>query len=137
MLGFANKKASKLKIDARLFKSDAANLPFENNFFDSAICTALLHCISSKRKREKILKEFYRVLKPGAQGFITVWNRTSKRLKNKPKKHKISWIIEGRKVWRDNYLYDYEELKRQLEEAGFKIVARSENINNIMVVVEK
>ncbi len=137
MLYYAGKKAEKLGIKCVLAQSKSYNLPFEKEFFDSAICVSLLHCIKSKEKRMKTLKELNRVLKNNAQAFISVWNRKSERVKNKPRKYKVSWTIENEKLWRDNYLYEPEELREDLEKEGFKIIKEFENKNNIMVVVEK
>jgi tRNA (uracil-5-)-methyltransferase TRM9 len=137
MLKYAKEKAEKLKIKYVLVKSNATKIPFENNFFDKSICIALLHCVKSKRKRNKVLQELHRVLKPNSQAFITVWNKSSPRLKNKPKKHKVPWTINGKKVLRDNYLYDFDELKKDLENIGFKILEKFENRNNLMFIIKK
>jgi tRNA (uracil-5-)-methyltransferase TRM9 len=137
MLNYAAQKAQKLDIKCVLSFAPSSKIPFENNFFDSAICIALLHCINSKFKRNKTIKELFRVLKPQAKAFITVWNKTSPRMKNKPKSHKVPWTIENKKLWRTNYLYEPEELIEELEKVGFKILKQFENQNNIMVVVQK
>jgi ubiquinone/menaquinone biosynthesis C-methylase UbiE len=55
--------------------SDSANtIPIVDNSVDYIYCEGVLHHTS---KPEALLKEFYRVLKPGAQACIMVYNRDS------------------------------------------------------------
>jgi ubiquinone/menaquinone biosynthesis C-methylase UbiE len=49
------------------YKADAATLPFEDDFFDSIICTNSFHHYFSP---SKVLNEVYRVLKPGGKIYI-------------------------------------------------------------------
>ena len=53
MLKFARIHANNLGIDVELIKNKATKLEFEDNFFDSGILVAVLHCIRRKRKRKK------------------------------------------------------------------------------------
>jgi len=137
MLEFAGARAQKLGIKTILVQTSIDKLPFEDDFFDSGVMVAVLHCIKSKKKRIKVIKELHRVLKTNASAFVTVWNKTSRRLKGQAKEHRISWNVEGKKIWRDNYLYDEDELVKDFEDAGFKITKNIENRNNIMIVVQK
>jgi tRNA (uracil-5-)-methyltransferase TRM9 len=122
--------------NAHLTKASADKLPFEDNFFDAAIFAAALHCIDSAEKREGALRELFRILKPKAQAFISVWSRNEKRVHNKPKEALIPWTVDGKKYFRYYYIYSLEELKELLAKAGFKIVSIKED-ENITVVVEK
>ena len=140
MIKFAKKKAKGLKIKKiKFFVSPAISLPFENNFFDAAICTAVLHCIPTKKDRVKTLKELYRALKPKAKLRITVWNKENTRFKNKPKESLIDWRGKGKRYY---YFYTEEELKKELEKAGFRINFQKSKIDNtphysITFIVEK
>ena len=136
MLRFSRKYAKELKIKIITKKAYVYNLPFKDNFFDRAIFIATLHCIDSKEKREKSLKELYRVLKPGAEAMITVWSRNEKRVKNKPKESMIPWTVNGKKYYRYTYIYDEDELKNLLGKISFKIIKIRED-KNIIVYVEK
>lgn len=135
MLKYAREHAKKLKIKAKFKRAEANNLPFKNNFFDAAMVIAVLHCINGK-KREKTIKELYRVLKPKAKALILVWSRNNQRIKNKPKECFIPWTIDGKKYQRYTYIYDKNEIKQLLENIGFKIKEISED-ENITVIVEK
>jgi len=137
MLEFAKQKAEKLKINIEPIKAKAEKLPFKDNFFNSAIAIATIHCIKSKRKRKKALKELHRTLKPKSQALITVWDKQARRFRNKKKNMEVSWKIDGKRTYRYYYLYDQEEFYQLLEKVGFKIIKEIETKSNIMVVVEK
>jgi len=145
MLDYAKKHAEKEKINVELVKSSANNLPFKDNFFDSAIFIAVLHCIEKKEQRKKAIEELFRVLKPNSEALIRVWNKDQKRFKNKDKEAFISWKTEEGKVIRYYYLYEKEELKNLLESSGFKIVKVIDEIKpqgvyskrNIVFIVKK
>ena len=135
MIKYAKKKAKQLKIkNIQFFVADAKKLPFEENFFDSALCTALLHCIPTKTARKKAIKELYRVLKPKSKALIGVWNVNSKRFKGKRKERLIGWQEIGKRYY---YLYDENEIQNQFKEAGFKIIKSLNSELMINFIVER
>jgi ubiquinone/menaquinone biosynthesis C-methylase UbiE len=136
MLGYASEYAREQGIKVITKKALAYELPFEDNFFDAAIFIATLHCIKGKEKREKSLRELWRVLKPGAEAIISVWSRNHERIRNKPKESMIPWTVDGKKYLRYYYIYDNEELKELLEGVAFKIIDVSED-ENIIAFVKK
>jgi tRNA (uracil-5-)-methyltransferase TRM9 len=136
MLDYAKLKAKKLKLKVKFTKSESNKLKFQDNFFYSAICIALLHCIDKKSKRQETIKELFRVLKPKAKALISVWGRNSPRLRNKPKECYVSWSIKDEKQERYTYIYDKEELEQELKSAGFKIINSWEE-RNLNIEVKK
>jgi len=146
MLKFAEEKSEKLGLKFELKKSKTNEIPFKNNFFDSIICIAVLHCISSKRERIETMKEIYRTLKIGGTAFISTWGMNSPRLKNKEKECFISWSVKNDKEIRKGereikqerytYIYDFDELKEEIEGIGFQIEEIWEE-RNINVIVKK
>lgn len=137
MLNHAKQKAKKLKLKSEFFHSSTNKLPFKDNEFDATICIAVLHCIPDKKDRIKTIKEIYRTLKPKSQALISVWGRKSPRLKDKPKECFVPWTIRGEdKQERFTYVYDKEELEKEIKSAGFKILQSWEE-RNINIVVEK
>lgn len=134
MLKKAEQRAKKLKLKIKTFHYELEKTPFQDNFFDAAICTAALHCIPTKRKRKKSIKELYRILKPKAKAEIEVWNKNSKRFEKAPKEKFIAWRDKGKRYY---YLYEEEELKNLLEETGFKIIKKVPHSANIIFIVEK
>jgi len=135
MIKLAKENAKKEKIEAEFFVSDISKLPFEDNFFDGAICIASLHCIKGKPKRKKILKELFRVLKPKAQAEIGVWNKASPRFKNAGKEKLVAWRDKGKRYY---YLYEKKEIYKEVKETGFKIIWKEEpSFSMVNFIVEK
>ncbi len=128
------KHAKEKNIDAKFFISDITKLPFENNFFDAAICISSLHCIETKQKRKQATQELYRVLKPNAKAFIGVWNKNSKRFKNAEKEKYIDWKGMGKRYY---YLYDEKEIHDLFKKIGFKIISTHNSEMMINFIVEK
>jgi ubiquinone/menaquinone biosynthesis C-methylase UbiE len=144
MLDLAGKKAKKLKLKYKLIKTDASNLKcFEDNFFDSALYIATLHCLE-KKEREKSLKEFFRVLKKKGKALISVWNTKHpafKRFKNK-KEILLAWTTGKNKEKRNlryYYFYDEEEFIKDLKKIGFKVISLidSKEHTGFIAMVEK
>jgi len=131
MIDFAKKKniAKELKL------MHNQEVPYPDNFFDSTICFALLHCIKGKQNKIKIIKEIYRTLKPSSQALVSVWGRKSPRIKNKPKECYVPWKVNEKEL-RYIYIYDKDELEKELTDVGFKIT-RSWEERNINVIIEK
>ena len=134
MIRLAKKRAKEKGIDAEFFVSDLTKLPFEDNFFDSAICIAVLHCIKGEKNREKAVKELFRVLKPNAQVDISVWNKNSHKFKNSPKERFVKWRDKGSRYY---YLFDAEEIYSLFEKTGFKIILKEDPERNIVFIAEK
>ena len=151
MLRYAREFSKKENMKTILKKSSAEKLPFKDDFFDSAIYIASLHCIESEDERESSLKELHRVLKPGAEAMISVWDKNQEKFKDVPKQNFISWRVNGNEFRRYYYLYDRDELISILKNTGFRIIKIYEKNNenreyskrkaysekNITVIAEK
>ena len=134
MIKLAEDKAKKLGILGEFIVSDINKLPFENNFFDGAISVSAIHC-TPKKEHLKIIKELYRVMKPGAQALIGVWNFQSKRFNQKQGKEKmIKWTDKGERYY---YLFDEKEIHDLFEKVGFKILSKHNSEMMINFIVEK
>jgi len=134
MIKLAEKKAKEKKIKAKFFVAPMHKLPFEKNFFNSAICISALHCIKGKLKRKKAIKELYRVLKTGAKAEIGVWNIKSKRFKNSKKEKMINWRDKGERYY---YLYDEKEVHDLFKKIGFNILSTHNSEMTINFIAEK
>lgn len=132
MIKLAEKKAKEKKIRAKFKVANLTNLPFRDNFFDSAIFIDSLHCLPNKR--EKAIKELYRVLKPNAKAKISVWNKQQKRFKNSQKEKLIGW---KEKVIRYYYLYDEKEIHDLFKKLEFKILDKEKLDKKIVFIVKK
>lgn len=58
-----------LKARARLdlISADATGLPYEDRSFDYVLCLSVLSLLESRERIEQLLREFLRVMKPGAK----------------------------------------------------------------------
>ena len=126
-LKFAKRYVKKEVIDAELFKSRVDKLDkkvFKDRMFDYGLFMATLHCLESGKSRESALKEFYRVLKKGGEGLVSVWDSSDKRFDKVGNSGGIymSWIEEGKAHMRYYYLYSKEEFLELLKKVGFKVL---------------
>jgi ubiquinone/menaquinone biosynthesis C-methylase UbiE len=121
MLDFATKYSQKFNFGVNLILADATSLPFRDNSFDWAIAVATYHHIKGEREREKAFLELWRVLKPGGEAFITVWNRNQRRFWFKPKDIFIPWRAKEGTLYRYYHPFSSGELKKPLNKANFKI----------------
>lgn len=129
------KQAAKKYPKANLLKAPASKIPIKDSFFDAAIYVAALHCIESPQERECSLNELFRVLKPKAKAFITVWSLNHERVKSLGNNF-LPWTVNNKKLKRFYYIYEKDELSDLLKKTGFKIVSLKEE-ENIVALVEK
>ena len=134
MLKRAKERAKQLGIKIKIKVSPLEKTDFQDNFFDAAICVAVIHCIETPNKRKNALKELFRILKPKAKAEIEVWNKDSGRFKKVPKEKFIAWRDKGKRYY---YFYDEKELKELLEKTGFKIIKKIPSNANIIFIVKK
>jgi len=134
MINLAKKRAKERKIKAEFIVADISKkLPFEDNFFDSAIAIAILHCLP-KKGHKKIINELYRILKPNSEALIAVWDKDSKRFKNAPKEKLVDWRGKGKRYY---YLFEEKEIHELFKKAGFKIVKKMDSNVNILFIARK
>ena len=122
MLGLARKYSQKFDFNVYLLLADACQLPFPDGAFDWAISVATYHHIKGKKERQAALDELRRVLKPGGEAFITVWNRWQPRFWFKPKEVAVPWRTKGKTLYRYYYLFSYPELEKLVRRAGFEVL---------------
>lgn len=122
MLEFARKYAGKFKFNINLKQADARQLPFEDGLFDFAIAVASLHHIQGYGERLKALLELKRVLKPGGEAFITVWNKWQHKFWFKIKDIQVPWKTKEETLFRYYHLFSYGELEKLARKAGFEVI---------------
>jgi tRNA (uracil-5-)-methyltransferase TRM9 len=122
MLELAKKYAEKYKFNVNLRQADARQLPFEDGFFDYAIAVATYHHIEDGAGRLKALEELQRVLKPGGEAFITVWNKRQPRFWFRKKDITVPWKSKDKIYNRYYHLFSYGELEQLARKAGFKVI---------------
>jgi len=123
MLKQALRYCTKFEFYANLLAADALSLPFSGNSFDWAISVATYHHIPGTVEREKAFSELRRVLKPGGEALLTVWNHGQPRFWLKSREQQIPWKLKGEIVYRYYHLFSYRELGRLLRKTGWEIVS--------------
>jgi tRNA (uracil-5-)-methyltransferase TRM9 len=123
MLKLAQKYAAKFDLKVKLTLADATSLPYLDDTFDCAIAVAVYHNIRGDKQRLEALRELRRVLKPGGEAFITVWNKWQPRFWLKGKEINIPWKSRIKTYYRYYYLYTYPELRSSLTRTGFEILS--------------
>ena len=121
MLCFAGEYAQKFSFEANLVLSDIAHLPYADETFDRAISVATYHHLK-KEQQATALNELRRVLKPGGEAFITVWNRWQTRFWFKGKEPAVPWRTGDETLYRYYYLFSYPELLKLVKKAGFRVL---------------
>jgi ubiquinone/menaquinone biosynthesis C-methylase UbiE len=122
MVKLARKYATKFNFGVNLVVADAISLPFPDDFFDWAIAVATYHHIKGDEQRMAAFRELRRVLKPGAEAFITVWNQWQPAFWLNGKEVWVPWKSRGKTLYRYYYLYSYREFKKALTESGFEVI---------------
>jgi SAM-dependent methyltransferase len=123
MIKMAVKYAEKHNISPRLLMADAVQLPFCDGVFDYALAVATYHHIPGRQRRDIAFRELKRVLKPGGEAFITVWNRWQRIFLSKGKEVRVPWKTGNQVIHRYYYLFTYFEIVKALSSAGFKVLA--------------
>ena len=122
MLRLAQRYAGKFEFNVNLVLADAAHLPFADETFDRAISVATYHHIKGMEQKRAALNELRRVLKPGGEAFITVWNHWQPRFWFKDKEAAVPWRKKDKTLYRYYYLFSYPELEKLVRQAGFKVL---------------
>jgi tRNA (uracil-5-)-methyltransferase TRM9 len=122
MISLASKYSDKYKFAASLLVADAVSLPFKDKSFDYIISVAAHHHILDKLGRMRAFRELRRVLKPGGEVFLTVWNRWQKDFIGKGEQIIAPWKIKNQKLLRHYYLFTYPGITGLLKSAGFEVM---------------
>lgn len=86
---------------------DALNLPFADNTFDNTMCVAVIHHLSTKERRSKVIEEAIRVTKPNGLMFISAWIEHDK--------YTGDSMIEFHRNTRYYHLFKHDELVKLAE----------------------
>jgi tRNA (uracil-5-)-methyltransferase TRM9 len=122
MLKLAQKYAQKFSFSVNLALADVCSLPYPDNTFDHAIAIATYHHLKGNESQSQALRELKRVLKPGGEAFITVWNRCQPRFWFKGKEVMVPWRTKETTLSRYYHLFTYHELEALVKKAGLTLL---------------
>ncbi len=123
MLKLALRYSRKFDFTVDLAAADVRYLPYHDATFDWAISVATYHHIEGEAERLRSLQELRRVLRPGGEAFITVWNRWQPRFWFSRRDLTVPWLTKDKTFHRYYHLFSYGELERLAEQAGFKVLS--------------
>ncbi len=129
MLRYGHKYAAKFRFSAALVQGDAVRLPFRNCSFDHAIAIAVYHHIRGKEGRLQAYRELGRVLRPGGEAFITVWDLARRPVFVGRQERSVPWRVGGKTVERYVYVYGPNELRKELTASGFRILSQQPRLS--------
>ena len=112
------------------------DVPYDDEFFDYVVFSRVLHCVDSAEGRRGSLEEVWRVLRSGGEALITSWGKKGRERLGGEKEGFVSWDVDGEKVMRYTYVYDLDELRRELEDIGFEILSLDDG-DNLVAWVRK
>jgi ubiquinone/menaquinone biosynthesis C-methylase UbiE len=122
MLNLAQRYSRKFNFAVNLVLADVSYLPFADSTFDWAISVATYHHVKGNEARETALTELRRVLKPGGEAFITVWNHWQPRFWLSGREVAVPWRTKEKILLRYYYLFSYGELEKLAKQAGLKVL---------------
>jgi len=137
MIEIANRNAQEYNLEKRVsyVKSDAQNIPFEDNSFDAVFTNGSLHEWSEPKV---IFNEIYRVLKPKGKYCVSDLRRDMNpllkwlmKLMTKPKEMKSGLISSI------NASYTFSEVRRMFEETKLRECQIEKNIMGLVITGEK
>ncbi len=64
---------------SKMLAGEFPKLDLQDNIADAVTCVAVLHHVPSDLERQESIKELHKILKPGGQLILSVWNLRSKR----------------------------------------------------------
>ncbi len=106
-----------------LVQGDIVSLPLASSSFQFAVAVATYHHVEGGQRRLDSFIELRRVLRPGGEAFVTVWNHGQPRFEDGPRDVAIPWRSGDHVLQRYYHLFDYRELRAILTDAGFEILA--------------
>jgi tRNA (uracil-5-)-methyltransferase TRM9 len=122
MLRLAKKYAVKFKINPHLVLAEIDHLPFRSEIFNNVISVATYHHLKSEKERLAAFKELKRVLKPGGEAFITVWNHWQPKFWLNKRDVMVPWKTKEEVLYRYYHLFSYSELMKIVRRSGLRIL---------------
>ncbi|MCX8126703.1 MAG: methyltransferase domain-containing protein [Dehalococcoidia bacterium] len=125
MLATARRFAEKVGLKVNFVLADARRLPYRDGTFDWAVAVAIYHHIEGAAARLQAFEELRRVLKPGSEAFLTVWNRNQPRFEGRSPDIIVPFHVGVQSFPRYYHLYTFDEFREVLVEAGFTVLRLS------------
>jgi tRNA (uracil-5-)-methyltransferase TRM9 len=126
-----------------IVKGDVCELNTDlTNNFDSIICVAVIHHLSSITRRIESIKNIIKYLKQGGTALISVWSNNIDKTKYTKLETEGDYLIGWNNQYQRYYhLFEQDELDKLIIEADedneIKIIQKTLECNNWIIVIEK
>ena len=124
-----------------VLEADMTNIPLNSNTFDSIICIASFHHLSTIELRIKCLNEIKRLIKPNCLILLSVWSI------NQPKKTKkifykygdtiVTYNKFGKIYERYYYIFKIDEIKNLFKIVGLELKKHFYDCGNEVFILTK
>lgn len=122
-----------------LVRGNVHALPFRDSVFDIVVSIAVIHHLSTHKRRLECLLEMKRVIKDGGVCLIYAWHKDAsskaKFSKIRDSDYLVSW--NGEDVQRYYHLFDEEMLHSLCTEAGLEILDLQREKQNVYAVLKR
>ncbi len=105
-----------------LLQGDVTQLPLAPATADYAIAIACYHHLLTRDERKNGFTELWRILRPGGEAFISVWNHDQPRFRAMPQDVSVPFRSGAVTVQRRYHLFKREELACALTDCGFVLL---------------
>ncbi len=143
-------KQAKLTSNATFIQADMLKIPLPDESFSVACAIASFHHIPGKELKNRAMREIKRVLKKDGKLIITVWNLFQAKYKKYIWQARLKALLSfGKYDFRDTYIpwgkskikryyyaFTQKEIRKLLEEHGFKILEEHTG-NNYTFICKK
>jgi len=119
ILSRARKRLDGIRSGVSLQKADAADLPFEDGFFDAVVCVNVFFNMESIRKVSSTLNEIARVCKRGGRIVFDIRNSQNPVLNMK---YKLARYYDATVKDLPLNTYNPADIRALLDNAGFEVV---------------
>ncbi|EAX95717.1 hypothetical protein TVAG_123080 [Trichomonas vaginalis G3] len=127
-----------------VFCADALKLPVKSDYFDNAICIAVIHHFASEERRIQCMKEICRIIKVGGTAFVTAWATKQKNKIIDEPDQMVKWHVrkeydaEQKEYDRFYHFFQEDEFQRIVDKIpNLKLISQSWEADNWEVVVKK
>jgi len=117
-----------------VLNSDICSLSMRDNIADIVICIAVFHHLYTIERREKALRELFRITHKNSIILLSVWSKTqpkkTRRVFEKYGDNMVLWKQGSQIYERFYYIFQIDEIKDLFDKCGFQIIAHTYDCGN-------
>jgi len=146
LIGIAQQNSVKAGVAEKVYFEvmNAVELRFEDNYYDMVLSTGMLHAFRKLDKASKLMRECYRVLKPGGQAWIYDPAKVCSGIDTKLWKASLTYwerllfkIFGYYEILNPPHHYDQREFAQIIASTGFNVYSVEEQEGEIRVKLRK